>query len=336
MSAANAKTPNVAPPSRRYKAVKRAEPLRAANESTPAANAPNAPRRAWGTVLLDWLTRDRMLVWVFRSLAVAALIVLALDWRELSGLDTNQPGLDLVAPGAEPGTVPLPFRQPVRRPASNSPPPNEITTAPDVLAAPLTIELQTGGTLRLQGTIDPGAAERLDAELAARGEYVTLVTLDSPGGSVEDALRMSAALRERDLAVRVERGALCASSCPIVLSGGAVREVSEAASVGVHQIFAREADRLNPRFDGMAEAQRTTARIGRHLRDMGVDGALWLHAMETPKDSLYYLSPNEMVEFGLATVLIDVGSADPSVPSETDVADTAGNAEATRNRLGSD
>ena len=317
-------------PKGRRRAVRRTRPLVAANESAASPAAP--PQRSWGTALLDWLTRDRMLVWVFRSLAVVAVTVLVLDWRELSGLDRSLPDPPAAIPGAEPGTVPLPFRQPVRRPASDSPPPNEIVTDPDILAAPMTIELQTGGTLRLQGTIDPGAGERLATELSARGEYVTLVTLDSPGGSVEDALIMSAALRERGLATRVESGALCASSCPIVLSGGAVREVSEGASVGVHQIFARETDRLNPRFDGMAEAQRTTARIGRHLREMGVDGALWLYAMETPKDRLYYLSPDEMIEFGLATVLLDVGSETGAQRERSGESTGRG----TRTRLGSD
>lgn len=272
-----------------------------------------SPKRrvGWGAILVDRLTGDGMLLVVFRLMALAAVVVLALDLRQLVTETPDLPDAPAFSPGSP---VPLPHRQPVREPSADSPPPNEITTDPDVLSAAMTMELGAGGTLRLRGTIDPGAGERLGAELAARGEYVTLVTLDSPGGSVQDALAMSTLLRERALTVRVARGALCASSCPIVLAGGAVREVSERASVGVHQIFAREEDVLDPRFDGMAQAQLTTARIGRHLAEMGVDGALWLHAMETPKDRLYYLTPDELMQFGLATVLLDVGARGPRLP----------------------
>ena len=49
----------------------------------------------------------------------------------------------------------------------------------------------------------------------------------------------------------------------------------------------------------MADAQLTTARITRHLVDMGVDPTLWLHALDTPPTALYYLSPAEMASYRL-------------------------------------
>ena len=173
-----------------------------------------------------------------------------------------------------------------------------------MLEEPLSIDLGTGGTLRLIGTIDVGASERLATELDARGEYVTLVELESPGGSVGDALAMSAMLRERELSVRVPSGALCASSCPIVLAGGAVREVARDANVGVHQIFTRGGPVIGD-DRAMAETQLTTARIARHLDEMGIAPALWFHALETPKDELYYLTPDELTDYRLATVLLN-------------------------------
>ena len=48
----------------------------------------------------------------------------------------------------------------------------------------------------------------------------------------------------------------------------------------------------------MADAQATTARISRHLATMGVDPALWLHALDTPPRALYYFSPDEMADTG--------------------------------------
>jgi len=47
----------------------------------------------------------------------------------------------------------------------------------------------------------------------------------------------------------------------------------------------------------------TTAEIISHLTLAGVDPALWLHALETPPDRLYYFNPEEMMRLRLATEL---------------------------------
>jgi hypothetical protein len=36
---------------------------------------------------------------------------------------------------------------------------------------------------------------------------------------------------------------------------------------------------------------------------MGVDAAVWLHALETPPDRLYYLSPTELTGYRLVTAM---------------------------------
>ncbi len=46
---------------------------------------------------------------------------------------------------------------------------------------------------------------------------------------------------------------------------------------------------------------QNTALITRHLDAMGVDPALWLHALETPPNRLYYLSPEELQQHRLVT-----------------------------------
>jgi hypothetical protein len=51
----------------------------------------------------------------------------------------------------------------------------------------------------------------------------------------------------------------------------------------------------------MSDAQATTARISRHLIDMGIDPTVWLHALDTPPQALYYLSPEEMAKYRLVT-----------------------------------
>jgi hypothetical protein len=53
--------------------------------------------------------------------------------------------------------------------------------------------------------------------------------------------------------------------------------------------------------DGMQDGQRVSALAQKYLREMGVDLAVWIHAMETPNDRLYYFKSDELVALKLAT-----------------------------------
>ena len=181
-----------------------------------------------------------------------------------------------------------------------------ITTAPDLLNAPLTITLAPGGELRLTGTIDPGSASRFADEIAARGEYVQTVVLDSPGGSVMDALEIGALIQDKALATKVAAGHMCASSGPIIFASGAERRASAEAAIGVHQVYAASlggdaVDALRIAGAAMSDAQKITAEITRHLNQTGVDPEMWLYALETPPDRLYYFSAAEMERLKLVT-----------------------------------
>lgn len=181
--------------------------------------------------------------------------------------------------------------------------PTLVTDADDLRQA-MRFELTSGGVLEATGTIGIGSAAAFRAEIEKRGEYVKKVTLDSPGGSVSDALEISRLAREKGIATEVGDGHLCASSCPIILAGGSERIASRRSAIGVHQIFA--ADGVSPAaFDGMAEAQRVSAEIARHMTAMDISPEVWIHAMETPKDQLFYFTPEALTEFRLATTLTD-------------------------------
>ncbi|WDR01683.1 hypothetical protein PSQ19_13120 [Devosia algicola] len=257
---------------------------------TTAANAHNAGRNGpFYRRTLVWLGSiddGSIMRFAFFALLFGTLSVLYVDFRELTAADTAlaaplQPILPPFSPGG---------------PDATSAP--EITTDPAILRAPLVISLEPGGILRLTGTIEPGSDTRFAKEIAARGEYVETVSLDSPGGSVMDALAIGALIRDKGFATEVAAGALCASSCPLVLAGGVERLASDKAAIGVHQIYAA-AMSTDPvalsRTAGLAisSAQSTTARVSRYLTSSGVDPALWLHALETPPDRLYYLSTEE-------------------------------------------
>ncbi len=235
----------------------------------------------------------------FYAMLAGTATVLYIDYRELT--DQLVPGLgttfEPVLPAFDPDSP------------STAPGP-QVTTDFATLKQPLTVELGTGGVLTLSGTIDPGSALRFATEVAARGEYVKTVAFDSPGGSVTDAQDIGALINERGFDTSVAAGALCASSCPLAFAGGRERHATAASAIGVHQVYAA----VNPAElptgiraagDAMSDAHKTTAMITRHLTKMGVDPALWLHALETPPDRLYYLTPDELVTYRLVTAMDD-------------------------------
>ena len=228
----------------------------------------------------------------FGLLAAAGAFVLV-DLRELSLANAALPGHD-------PMTTDAPVLPPALTDGVPQAPPVEPESPPEVLRHPMRFELLPEGVMKAEGSIDVGAADRFAREIEARGEYVKAVLLNSPGGSVEDALAMSTLIRQKKLDTKVATKALCASSCPLVFAGGVGRVAEPDAVVGVHQVFSAGQERPSPE-QAMSGAQRMTARIARHLDEMGIGNGLWIHALETPPDRIYYLTPKEMAEYRLTT-----------------------------------
>jgi hypothetical protein len=236
-----------------------------------------------------------ILRFAFFALLAGTMGVLYVDYRELSQ-----------AAPADLTYTPQPILPPATTEDGGGRPRPDLTTAPEILDDPLVIALGGNGVLGLTGTIDAGSAQRFADEIAARGEYVSTVLLDSPGGSVNDALEIGRLILERKLVTEVRNGGLCASSCPLIFASGSERIAGEDAAIGVHQIYAAAlsaspVDAFSVAGVAMADAQNVTAEVTRHLTTSGVDPALWLHALETPPDRLYYFSPEEMQHYRLVT-----------------------------------
>lgn len=234
----------------------------------------------------------------FFGLLSATAVILYLDYSEMSAqspaasvpdLAPILPAFDPQSPGGTPGP--------------------DITTPMDVLRQPLTIQLGSGGALEVTGTILPGSAELFASQVEQFGEYIKTVDLNSPGGSVADALAMGKLIRDKGFATSVASGALCASSCPLVFAGGSTRLATPTSAIAVHQIYAAApsdsslASRLAAAGNAMSDAQSMTAEISRYLITMGVDAEVWLRALETPPDRLSYFSPDDLTRLKLATRL---------------------------------
>ncbi|WP_245409910.1 hypothetical protein [Pararhizobium haloflavum] len=269
---------------------------------SPPANSNDAGRERPASVprlgflrTLAQLDDGTLFKWLFRLILVGGAIVLALDLQAIREAAT-------ASDGSTPSTIEV--LPPSLSDGKPDQPPFEITSDPATLRGALQFELLPEGTMLLQGAIDPGAADRFEQEIAERGEYVATIALDSPGGAVDDALAIGRLIRERGFGTRVESGALCASSCPIVLAGGIERTVNEEAVIGVHQVYGAASD-FPSAAHAMSQAQHTTAKVSRYLEAMGIAPGLWLRALETPPDRLHYLTAQELEDFQVTTPLAE-------------------------------
>jgi hypothetical protein len=254
-----------------------------------------------------WLlehAEEAVLRWIFGSAVLVAIAALAFDLASLNEW--------IIYP--DPAAVPAEVREDL--PALNLPRlvpsilapllPGDKRLAPlpqpeGPTAQPMTFELVGGGRLMATGTITPGISQSFAAETERHGEYIKTVVLNSPGGSVAEALEMGRLIREKRFATEVEAGKYCVSSCPLVFAGGVDRRAGDKATIGVHQVAAVRSAANGPPRDEMSVAQNISARCQRYLGDMGVSLQVWVHAMETPHDRLFVFRPDELKSLNLVT-----------------------------------
>jgi hypothetical protein len=229
-------------------------------------------------------------------LATQILLAAVLVAGDLGGVlprfDPRAPALDApVAPGdqtrryrlpRDPGTQPIPAR--------------------GDLPKRLTIFPEAGGTAAMRGTIAPGDAPRIVEALSR--DPPAAVTLNSPGGSVSDALAIGRAIRDAGIATSIDEGAVCLSACPYLLAAGVERTVADGALVGVHQHFFGQSTVL-PAFLAVEDVQRGQGEVMEYLDDMGVDPMVMRQALATPPDEIYLLVTEELIRYRLVIAAED-------------------------------
>ena len=252
---------------------------------------------------------DAVLRFIFRGIVGITIAVLAADLASVNGWIAPSDPIPDASPESSPS---LPAILAPLLPGGD----RRLTPMPQPdarLGKPMTFELVGGGKLTATGTITPGISETFAAEVAKRADYIKTVVLNSPGGSVSDALAMGRLIREKKFATEVEAGKYCASSCPLMFFGGVERRAGDKAAIGVHQVFAlSSADNVAVR-DDMSDAQRISAKCQRYLGDMGVNLQVWVHAMETPKDKLFVFKPDELKSLNIVTAA-PAASGTPALP----------------------
>ena len=232
------------------------------------------------------------------QLALAVMLMGGDLWRALPGIGipSTQPRFDQpVNPGDQtrryrPADMPL-------APARDGNPARPYTSTGD-MPTRLIFEVQDR-SITMTGAISPGDAERFASFLEAESATFETVRLNSPGGSVSDALVIGQRLRDEGFNTVMEAGDICLSACPYVLAAGVARAIDEDAQVGVHQHFF-DVNTILPAFLAVEDVQRGQGAVMVHLEAMGVDPLVMQHALVTPPDEIYILLPEELELYRLA------------------------------------
>ena len=164
----------------------------------------------------------------------------------------------------------------------------------------LTLTQESGATWRLEGGISPGDAERIQDRIAEVQPRPERLILQSPGGSVQDALRLGRFLRQEGIGTEMLSGEYCYSACPYLFAAGATRSLEEGAQLGVHQHYFGKSTIL-PAFVAVEDIQRGQGEVMTYLDEMGIDPLVMQHALTTPPDEIYVLVSEEIERYGFAT-----------------------------------
>jgi ATP-dependent protease ClpP protease subunit len=172
--------------------------------------------------------------------------------------------------------------------------------------------LANGQTLEFSGGITFGVANELNGFLAAM-ENVRTVRLNSMGGRILEAQRMSDLIRAKGLTTFVVQD--CMSACTVVFLGGKERVVLPAARIGFHQ----------PAFRGMTAASRRAAistEMAR-LQRFGLSRQFAERANTATPSGMWFPDKDELVREKVVTRVMPPPPAKPAPNAASPTANAA-------------
>lgn len=239
--------------------------------------------------------------WILWFQVFLALILFSADLgRILPDLFSRTSAPEITAPTA-PGDQTRRY-SPGRMMPREAPPGSRPLPVPQDMPSRLTFdatEWEGAPALVLTGAITPGDAERFAEFMVARNAP-EVVFLNSPGGSVRDALLIGRDIRAMEADTRMSTVDICLSACPYLLAAGVERRVDEGAMVGVHQHFFGENTAL-PAFLAVEDIQRGQGEVMAYLVEMGIDPRVMQPALMTPPDEIYILTAEELADYRMVT-----------------------------------
>jgi len=164
--------------------------------------------------------------------------------------------------------------------------------------------------LYLSGSIVAGDADRvvrmLLEPLAEQPLLLSELVLDSPGGSLVEALRLAALIKGLHLDTRVRAGGRCSSACFFVFLAGGNRLGGQRREgkllpgrIGLHRPYlGGDALKSGDPAAGMERQQAEMGKVADYLRRESVPLRLIDEMMTHPSNDIYWLSDEDLWQLG--------------------------------------
>ncbi|MEY9885567.1 ATP-dependent Clp protease proteolytic subunit [Bradyrhizobium sp. USDA 329] len=180
------------------------------------------------------------------------------------------------------------------------------------------VKVCTVEDLKVTGAIDKVDADNVlqllrDAEARTDKSQVpdltsyavaSVITLNSPGGSVPAAMAIGRLARQHRMVALVPGGASCVSACVLIYAGAVVRNArSTGGRIGIHAPFFLDAP--DSKIDEQEIRRSYTSLvqdIRSYFREMNVSEALADEMLKTPASSVRFLSVEDQDRYGLVVM----------------------------------
>ncbi len=163
--------------------------------------------------------------------------------------------------------------------------------------------------LELSGEIKRGDHDALIKMIRADPEsflFTRAVSLRSPGGDVQEALKIADLLSGLYLAGGVYENQVCASSCFLIYVSLPIRQVLSGARLGVHRpTFASFESSSNGSRDLRQEFEDMSVHVEQYLERMNVPKRIIDLMFKSPSNEIVWLSREAISEIGGQSLFFD-------------------------------
>ena len=160
-----------------------------------------------------------------------------------------------------------------------------------------------GTGLLLSGKVAEGDSDKFQKKLKIyNSKDLNFIALHSPGGNVDEALKIGAEIRKKQLDTILPDTSTCLSACPYIFASGIKRIKASNSFIGVHQSYYPD-NLIMPLYFAVEDIQKSQAETFRHLKKMGINTDVMENILETPPDEVYLLSRDELIKYNFVTHL---------------------------------
>lgn len=164
-------------------------------------------------------------------------------------------------------------------------------------------------SLNMVGQIEAGDAQKLQQEVTrveviisknfAKAKVVHIF-LESPGGSLNEAMNLGRFIRSNQISTQVAKGDTCASACVLVLAAGVKR--IPVGDVVVHSFYSPEVLGTHDIFKAEKVYDAMSESVSTYLKEMRVSAQLLDEIIRVPHFKSRKLELDELVKLGLLGV----------------------------------